>query len=69
MVRRKLREVEQDLRNAGFRVVSGRGKGSHTWWLHEPTGVRINVPRPKGDLLPDYVDKEVQRAIRKTREV
>lgn len=67
-MRRKLRDLESDLRSAGFSNVSRRGKGSHEMWLHPQTGTKVLVPRPKGDLLPDYVDKQVQKAIRETRE-
>ena len=67
MVRRKLRDIERDLMDAGFRPIASRGKGSHTLWLHQPTGAQMNLPRPKGDLLPDYVDREAQEAIRKSR--
>ncbi len=62
-MRRKLRDVERDLAAAGFSRLSGRGKGSHELWFHPPTGTKVLLPRPKGDLLPDYVDKQVRQAI------
>lgn len=67
-MRRKFRDVERDLRATGFLSVSRRGKGSHELWLHPQSGTTVLVPRPKGDLLPDYVDKQVQKAIRESRE-
>jgi predicted RNA binding protein YcfA (HicA-like mRNA interferase family) len=66
-MRRKRRDVEADLRAAGFTRIAGRGKGSHEVWLHEPTGTKVVLPRPKGDLIPDYVDKQVQQAIRESQ--
>ena len=67
-MRRKLRDVEHDLEAAGFTRLSGRGKGSHELWFHSRTGARVLLPRPKGDLLPDYVDKQVKKAIRQSQE-
>lgn len=66
-MRRKLRDVESDLRSAGFSRLSRRGKGSHELWFHPRTETKVLVPRPKGDLLPDYVDKQVQKAILQSR--
>lgn len=66
-MRRKLRDLESELRDAGFTKVSRRGKGSHELWLHTPTGVKVLLPRPKGDVLPDYADKQVQLAIAESR--
>jgi len=66
-MRRKLRDLEADLRTAGFSRLPGRGKGSHELWLHPSSGAKVLLPRPKGDLLPDYVDKQVQKAIRESR--
>ena len=67
-MRRKLREIERDLGAAGFVKLPGRGKGSHELWVHQATGTRVIIPRPKGDLLPDYVDKQVQKAIEESRQ-
>jgi predicted RNA binding protein YcfA (HicA-like mRNA interferase family) len=63
MVRRKQRDVESELRQAGCRPLSSRGKGSHVRWLHDASGMKVSLPRPKGDLLPGYVDKQVKDAI------
>lgn len=62
-MRRKLRDVERDLATAGCSRRSGRGKGSHELWIHLPTETNVLIPRPKGDLLPDYVDRNVRQAI------
>ena len=61
--RRKLRDIERDLVAAGFERFPGRGKGGHVLWIHARSGARVLVPRPKGDLVPDYVAKQVQDAI------
>jgi len=68
-MRRKLRDLESDLKAAGFSRLAGRGKGSHELWLHPSTGAKVLVPRPKSDLLPDYVDKQVQKAIEQSQNV
>ena len=31
---KKIRDLKHLLRRAGFREVPGRGKGSHSWWVH-----------------------------------
>lgn len=62
-VRRKLRDIERDLIAADFERFPGRGKGSHVLWIHARSGARVLVPRPKGDMVPDYVAKQVQEAI------
>jgi predicted RNA binding protein YcfA (HicA-like mRNA interferase family) len=68
LVRRKLRDLERELREAGFEPLAHRGKGSHTIWLHEASGLQVIVPKPKGDLLPDYVNSQVKDAIRRAHE-
>ena len=69
-MRKKLREVERELTEAGFRKIQGRGKGSHTWWEFVTSSgemIRCNIPLPKGDMVLDYTVKEVDAAIRKSR--
>lgn len=68
-MRRKRRDLGADLRTAGFIRLSHRGKGSHELWIHPSTSTKVLLPRPKGDLLPDYVDKQVQKAIVESRGV
>ena len=63
----KLRDAERLLRQAGFRVVSGSGKGSHVKWRHDRSEEVIIVPLPKGDVLPHYMEKQIQEAIRAAR--
>lgn len=70
MVRKKLREVERELTQAGFHKIASRGKGSHQWWVfitEDGESIRCNIPQPKGDLVLDYTVKEVENAIRRSR--
>ena len=68
---RKVRQLEADLRKAGFVLDTDRGKGRHGWWVH-PTGVAANVSGQPGDDAHYYQEKEVREAIaeaaRRTKE-
>lgn len=59
---RKIRQLRGALAQAGFRKLTKRGKGSHTWWEH-PTGVTANLPGQDGDDAKPYMEKQVRAAI------
>ncbi len=52
---------------AGFSTLSRRGKGRHDLWTHPQIETTVLVPQPMSDLLPVYVDKQVQEAIHQSR--
>jgi predicted RNA binding protein YcfA (HicA-like mRNA interferase family) len=57
---RKIRELIQDLRRAGF--VNRGGKGSHRNFEHA-SGQRITLSGKSGDDARPYQEREVQRKI------
>ncbi len=59
---RKIRQLEADLKRAGFALERARGKGSHRSWVH-PTGVRVTVSGQAGADAHDYQEKDVREAI------
>lgn len=59
---RKVRQLEAELRKAGFVLDTSRGKGSHGWWVH-PTGAVADVSGHAGDDAHYYQEKEVREAI------
>jgi predicted RNA binding protein YcfA (HicA-like mRNA interferase family) len=60
-VPKKIRELKQLLRQAGFQEVPG--KGSHTNWIHPLYAGKITVSGKDGADAKPYQDKEVLRAI------
>jgi hypothetical protein len=63
---RKIRQLEADLRDAGFAFDPDRGKGSHRWWVHV-TGVKVNLAGKSGTDAKPYQEQEVRDAIREAR--
>ncbi len=54
----------------GYVLQSGRGKGSHTYWKHpllpeEP----LTIPGKDGDDAPLYLERNIQRVIKKLEEM
>ena len=54
---RKTRDVQADLRMAGFHPT--RSDGSHTWWKHE-CGVAVSVPDGHRMISPGVWTKIVK---------
>ncbi|MGB3514050.1 MAG: type II toxin-antitoxin system HicA family toxin [Microcoleaceae cyanobacterium] len=58
---KKIRELKQMLRQAGFTEIPG--KGSHTNWIHPLYAGKLTVSgQDKNDAKP-YQEKNVQKAI------
>jgi len=57
---RKIRQLIQDLEQAGF--VNLGGKGSHRNYRH-PRGTRVTISGNLGDDAKAYQEKEVRRGI------
>lgn len=60
---RKIRQLKSDLKKAGFVVVKGRSKGSHTMWEHRDTTEVVNLSGHDGDDAEPYQERAVRRAI------
>ncbi len=59
---RKIRELINDLKKAGF--VNRGGKGSHRNFLH-PSGAIITISGKFGDDAKPYQEKQLKKAIKK----
>lgn len=65
---RQIRQRKADLRKAGFELLPGRGKGSHTAWAHPlHSGVNIILAGHDGDDADRYQEKQVRDAILATK--
>lgn len=51
---RKIRELKEDLRRAGFTQVKGGGKGSHTKWRHPKFKGSVILSGKDGDDADRY---------------
>ena len=60
---RKVRELVKDLRDAGFELVPGGGKGSHRKFTHVNYSGAVTVSGKDGDDAKKYQENQVKRAI------
>jgi len=67
-VPRKIRQLKADLRQAGFRLKKGGGKGSHTAWTHPAIAGRIILSGADGADAKPYQEEQVREAIAKVRQ-
>lgn len=58
---KKIRELKQILRKAGF--IQKPGKGSHTNWVHPLYAGKVTVSGKDGTDAKRYQEKEVEKAI------
>jgi len=62
-VPRKIRALVKDLRDAGFTLISGAGKGSHRKFTHPNYEGAVTLSGEDGDDAKHYQEKQVKRAI------
>lgn len=60
---RKVRELIQDLTNAGFYEIVGGGKGSHRKFTHSRFAGAVTLSGKPGDDAKRYQERQVKRAI------
>jgi predicted RNA binding protein YcfA (HicA-like mRNA interferase family) len=60
---KKVRELKQYLSKAGFVLQKGRGKGSHTYWLHPNLESPLIMPGKDSDDAPIYLERQVNKAL------
>jgi predicted RNA binding protein YcfA (HicA-like mRNA interferase family) len=58
----------KDLRDAGFELVPGAGKGSHRKFTHVDYSGAVTVSGKDGDDAKQYQEKQVKRAIEEVQE-
>jgi hypothetical protein len=65
---RKVRQLKSDLRAAGFIERPGRGKGSHSVWVHEVhTDLSVTLAGQEGEDVKQYQEAQVTAAIRASK--
>ena len=65
---RKVRELVNDLRDAGFELVRGGGKGSHRKFTHVDFPEAVTVSGKDGDDAKKYQEQQVKRAIEQVQQ-
>ncbi|GAA6616017.1 type II toxin-antitoxin system HicA family toxin [Scytonema sp. NUACC26] len=67
---KKIRELKAMVAKAGYILQSGRGKGSHTFWKHPLLPKKpLTIPGKDGDDAPLYLEKSIQKVLRKLEEI
>jgi predicted RNA binding protein YcfA (HicA-like mRNA interferase family) len=65
---RKVRQLKSDLRAAGFVEFPGRGKGSHSVWVHTVhTGISVTLSGQGGEDAKRYQEDQVTAAISESK--
>lgn len=64
---RKIRQLKAELRKAGFSEAKGRGKGSHTVWVHQNYAGAITLSGHDGDDADRYQERQVREAIEEAK--
>ena len=60
---RKIRELIQDLKRAGFYEISGAGKGSHRKYTHPDYPGSVTVSGGDGEDAKQYQERQIRQAI------
>jgi predicted RNA binding protein YcfA (HicA-like mRNA interferase family) len=60
---KKVRELKQYLSKAGFVLQNGRGKGSHTYWIHPDLESPLIIPGKDSDDAPIYLERQVKKVL------
>jgi predicted RNA binding protein YcfA (HicA-like mRNA interferase family) len=63
---KKIRELIQDLKNAGFYEISG-GKGSHRKFVHTNYAGAVTISGKIGEDAKIYQEKQVEQAIEQVK--
>jgi predicted RNA binding protein YcfA (HicA-like mRNA interferase family) len=66
-VPQKIRELLKALKSAGFKEISGAGKGSHRKLVHPKFSGAVTVSGNPGDDAKRYQEKQVAQAIEEVR--
>ena len=60
---KKIRELKQQLQQAGFVLLPRRGKGSHSYWTHELLPKPIVLSGKDGGDAKPYQERKVAEAL------
>ena len=64
---KKVRELKQMLKQAGFTLIPKRGKGSHTIWKHPFYNGTITLSGKDSKDAGRYQERDVKRAIEEVK--
>jgi len=64
---RKVRELIQDLKSAGFYEISGGGKGSHRKFVHKNYAGAVTISGKIGEDAKIYQEKQVEQALEQVK--
>lgn len=64
---RKIRELIEDLKQAGFYEIPG-GKGSHRKFTHDKYPGAVTLSGKSGDDAKHYQERQVKQAIEKVKQ-
>lgn len=65
---RKIREIIEDLKQAGFYEIPGGGKGSHRKFTHAKYPGAVTISGKSGDDAKHYQEKQVKEAIERVKQ-
>ena len=60
---RKIRALVKDLRDAGFEIITGAGKGSHRKFTHEKYPGAVTLSGREGADAKPYQERQIKKAI------
>lgn len=63
---KKIRELIQDLKNAGFYEISG-GKGSHRKFVHTNYAGAVTISGKIGEDAKNYQEKQIEQALEQVK--
>jgi len=64
---RKIRELIQNLKNAGFYEISGSGKGSHRKFTHKNYAGAVTLSGKAGEDAKRYQENQVEQALEQVK--
>ena len=64
---RKIRELIQDLKNAGFYEISGGGKGSHRKFTHKNHAGAVTLSGKISEDAKIYQERQVKQALEQVK--
>ena len=64
---RKIRELIQDLKNAGFYEISGSGKGSHRKFTHKNCAGAVTLSGKASEDAKAYQEKQIKLALEQVK--
>ena len=64
---RKIKELIQDLKNAGFYEITGGGKGSHRKYTHKNYAGAVTISGKLGEDAKTYQEQQIEQALEQVK--